>query len=111
MAKYGSGLSTEQVCKLECEEAKRELSKRGVPEHVIENITGMIEQAYYMLSESYKMAKMLEAFIDDKLGVEARAEFLSMITTGAAEPGPSLMDIMRKDYEEREKRARFERIK
>jgi arginine decarboxylase-like protein len=52
MSKYGSGLTINDVCKLEVAEAKEILKKYHVSEEDTQAITDMITEAYFQLSES-----------------------------------------------------------
>lgn len=68
MAKYGSGLSIKDVCELETQEASEILKKYKVPREERKIVIDMIEQAYYMLTQSYDVAAILEKKLEE-LGV------------------------------------------
>lgn len=63
MAKYGSGLSTNDVCKLELEEMEEVLNKYNVTEEDKNNLMGMLEEAYFQLSQAYASARVLEKHV------------------------------------------------
>ena len=63
MAKYGSGLSVNDVCELELKEMEGILNKYNVSEEDKNNLMDMIEEAYFQLSESYACSRVLEKHI------------------------------------------------
>lgn len=75
MARYGN-MTTEDVCKCECEECESILRKYNVSEEDIDTILSMIEQAYYMLTDSYKMMSLMEAGIEKKVGQKGLMEIV-----------------------------------
>ena len=54
MSKYASGLSTDEICKLEMSECEKILDVYDVAKEDKNIILGMIKQAYYMVKDSYK---------------------------------------------------------
>ncbi len=66
MAKY-NGLTVKDVCRLEVKEARGILKKYGVSKWDREIITGMIREAYFQLQESYKMSRIFEEYVMEKI--------------------------------------------
>ena len=60
MAKYGGWFTTQEVCGFECEEAEAILDRYGVTDEDKETITGMIKQAYFLLSDAYAWMNEIE---------------------------------------------------
>lgn len=65
MAKYGSGLSIKDTCELETQEASEILKRYKVPREERKVVTGMIEQAYYLLRQESEVAKILEEKLEE----------------------------------------------
>ena len=100
MSKYPGFMTTQNVCKAEVRECKDILKKYKVMDSDVENITDMIKEAYYQLSESYKMSNAIDAYVKDKLGNEWCKEFFQMYTSRTKEPGENLAAYMKKLSEE-----------
>ena len=66
MGKYGSGLTINDVCKLEVEEAKGILSSYGVSKEDTKTITDMIVEAYFQLTRSNTSNRALESLMVKK---------------------------------------------
>lgn len=64
MAKYMSGLTIADICKLELKEMNEILEKYNVNAEDKENLNGMLKEAYFQLSESYASARAMEKHID-----------------------------------------------
>lgn len=111
MSKYPGIMTTEDVKKAEIAECKEILGKYHVLPEDIEEITDMIEQAYYMLSESYKFSSAVEAYIIDELGEKWGKDFFAKYVTHTKEPGEHLSAYMNKLQEEYEKANRFKVVK
>lgn len=60
MSKYGSGLSSVDVCKLELEEMEEILNKYNVSKEDKKELKGMLTEAYFQLSRAYASARVLE---------------------------------------------------
>ncbi len=68
MSKYPGTYTTKDVCKAEIAECKGILKAYHVPEESMKIITGILEQAYHQLSESYRLSTAFEAYALDELG-------------------------------------------
>ena len=73
-------MSSEEKCEAVVEEVREILDSYDLFEHDIEKIIGEIEQAYYLLEQSYKISRQLEAYIRDELGDDGYATFIKIIT-------------------------------
>lgn len=104
-------MTTEDVCRAEVEECRGILKKYRVSPEDINVITGMIEQAYCMLSESYRTTNALEAYAKDELGEGWEMDFFDKWMTRKKEPGKNLASYMVKIEEEFEKKTRFTVVK
>ena len=82
--KYGNGLSTKDVCQLECEEVEKILSRYNVLKNDVERITGMIKEPYYQLGESFKSANNMERLLAEKDVEEAHYYSDDGLTFGEA---------------------------
>lgn len=73
-------MSSEEKCEAVVEEIKEILDSYDVFEHDTEKIIGEIEQVYYLLEQSYRVGRQLEAYIRDELGDDGYATFIKIIT-------------------------------
>ena len=99
MAKYAGALSSEEVCKLEVRKCKGILKKYHASKEDTEIITGMIRQAYHMLSESYCIGRAVDAYMRDEIGENAQEDFLAKWMNHTKEPGRCLAECMKKEVE------------
>lgn len=97
MAKYASGLSTDQVCRLEVAECKERLSNYDVSEEDVDAIVGMIEQAYYLLKECNESSRCFEETIKSECGNEF---FNKMMTKCMISNMGKIMDSLIEDEDE-----------
>lgn len=115
MAKYAGTLSSEEVCKLEVRECKGILKKYHATKEDTEKITGMIEQAYHMLSESYRIGRAIDAYMKDEIGEDADKDFMAKWMSHTKEPGKHLTECMIKEaenyFKEQDRLENFRRIK
>ena len=65
MAKYGSGLSSQDVCKLELEEMEGILKKYNVSEEDAETLKDMLKEAYFQLNKAYACGRVLEKHLKE----------------------------------------------
>nr|DAD95080.1 MAG TPA: hypothetical protein [Siphoviridae sp. ctVqj4] len=73
MSKYGSGfLSIEDVSELEIQEVSEILKRYKVPREERKAVIGTIKQVYYMLTQSYDAAEILERKLEE-MGVNTGA--------------------------------------
>ncbi len=82
MAKYGAGLTTNDICKLEVSECKKRLSKYGVSNSDTLAITGMIEEAYYQLGMAFASSRAIERLLDEFCPLsekEKMARYMSLV--------------------------------
>lgn len=79
MSKYGPGLSTkDDVCKLECKEAKRILKKYCVSKEDVKIITNMIKEAYFELGVAFQSGTAtykVTMELAEKLGIKEKEVF------------------------------------
>jgi UTP:GlnB (protein PII) uridylyltransferase len=68
MSKYASGISLNDVCKLEVEEAENILKKYNVNDEDKIAITDMIKEAYYQLHTSFASCRATERLLEDITG-------------------------------------------
>lgn len=68
MSKYASGLTLDDVCKLEIEEAKMILEKYNVSDEDKTAITDMIKEACYQLHTSLASGRATERLLEDITG-------------------------------------------
>ena len=108
MAKYPGTYTTKDVCNAEVKECKQLLKKYHVSPEDVKEITGMIEQAYYMLDESYRVSQAFEAYVQDELGDDMMSDFFAKWMSHSKEPGKHLADFIKKQEDEYWKRAKFQ---
>lgn len=82
-------MTTEEMIEEKVEQIKEILDDYDVMEHDVETVIGNIEHLGYLLSESYKVGRQLEAYIRDQLGEEGYVTFVRMIR-GLEEPSERL---------------------
>lgn len=75
MSKYGSGLTINDVCKLEIAEAKEILKKYHVSEEDTREITDMITEAYFQLSVSAASGRAFGRLFEEVTGKCAEKEY------------------------------------
>lgn len=85
MAKYGPGLTTKDVCKLEISECKEILSKYKVSKEDVTNITDMIKEAYYQLGKACASGRAMERLLDENCSLTEQEKFARYITLAAEE--------------------------
>ncbi len=69
MAKYGSGLSIEDVCNLKCQEASQILREYHVRQNDRVEIIGMIKEAYFQFQQSNDFNKTFIQFVCEHFNV------------------------------------------
>lgn len=75
MAKYGPGLTINDICKLELAEAKEKLQKYKVSKEDTDAITDMIQEAYYQLYRSAISGRALESLLEEITGKKCKDYF------------------------------------
>lgn len=65
MSKYGSGLTMQQICRLEVEECKEILKEYNVPASAVEAITDMIEEGWYQAHQACASGRVTERMLQE----------------------------------------------
>lgn len=90
------GIPIDMYREHEKEEIEKLLIINEVPENVIDRVISTIDGVYTQLEESYTSARYYEAFIRDKYGDRAEADF-DRVLTGKKRPGRHLRYEMKVD--------------
>lgn len=85
MAKYGPGLTTRDICKLEVSECKEILGKYKVSKEDVAAITGMIKAAYFQLGKACASGRALERMLEETSSLTAQEKFARYISLVAEE--------------------------
>ncbi len=99
MGKYAGTLTTQQVCKEEIKECKAILVKYHVSQEDGAKVTDIIQQAYHMLGESYKITSAMEAYMKDAIGENALQDFFGKYVVGGT-PGEYLAEEIDRQEED-----------
>lgn len=99
MGKYGPGLTINDVCKLEVEEAKEILKKYKVSDFDAETITDMIKEAYYQFSRLATSGRALERLLEEMTGKKCQDYFQRYMELSMEEANEHPFDIGDEDEE------------
>ena len=72
--KYGSGVTTADVCELELEEMEQICSRYHMHDEDIEILKGMVSNAYYQLQKAYASGRAMERVYYERTGKQFIAE-------------------------------------
>ncbi len=105
MGKYGSGLTINDLCKLEVKEAKEILGKYKVLDSDAEAITDMIKEAYYQFNRSDIYSRALERLFEEMTGKKCQDYFQRFMELNVEEAMKAPFDaddeeVFDEDYDE-----------